>query len=261
MMQSTDFQIHPFPTSRKSVVDGGYLANKRHIIHGLLEVDVTSAKAFIRDYKAKTGETLSFTAYLVNCLAQAVKSHPQVQAYRGWRGHLVIFDAVDVVTLIEAEKNAVAIPHIIRNADQKSFYAIHEEIRTIQHKKANSPQSSKKEKWVFKIPRFLRLRLMSIALKNPHSMKKRAGTVVITSVGMFGNGHGFGIGFLAMHTMGITVGGMFQRPVLCDGVWVNRDMMCITLSFDHDVVDGAPATRFATDFVALLESGFGLDVA
>lgn len=99
---------------------------------------------------------------------------------------------------------------------------------------------------------------MRLALKNLHAMKRNAGTVVITSVGMFGEGHGWGIGFLGFHTMGLTVGGMFQRPKLMNGDWQNRDMVCITLSFDHDVVDGAPASRFAKDFVGLLESGVGL---
>jgi pyruvate/2-oxoglutarate dehydrogenase complex dihydrolipoamide acyltransferase (E2) component len=29
--------------------------------------------------------------------------------------------------------------------------------------------------------------------------------------------------------------------------------------FDHDVVDGAPATRFTRRLVELIESGYGLD--
>lgn len=257
-MQPNHFHTKPFPTSRQSVIDAGYLANRRHIIHGLIEADITPVKSFIRDHKQKTGETVSFTAYLVMCLAHAIQQHPHIQAYRGWRGHLVIYDAVDVVTLIETEKNGVAIPHIIRDAHQKSFQDIHQEIRAVQTKREKSRQQFK-QPLVFKIPRFIRLPLMRLALKNPHAMKRNAGTVVITSVGMFGDGHGWGIGFLGFHTMGLTVGGMFQRPKLINGDWQNCDMLCITLSFDHDVVDGAPASRFAKDFVALLESGFGLN--
>lgn len=36
-------------------------------------------------------------------------------------------------------------------------------------------------------------------------------------------------------------------------------LLSLTLLFDHDVVDGAPAARFARRLVALIESGYGLD--
>lgn len=33
----------------------------------------------------------------------------------------------------------------------------------------------------------------------------------------------------------------------------------MTLSFDHDIIDGAPAARFAQQFATLLESACGLE--
>jgi pyruvate/2-oxoglutarate dehydrogenase complex dihydrolipoamide acyltransferase (E2) component len=36
-------------------------------------------------------------------------------------------------------------------------------------------------------------------------------------------------------------------------------MLNLTVMFDHDVVDGAPATRFTRHLVELIESGYGLD--
>lgn len=260
MTQNQLFKTIPFPSSRHTVVDAGYLAHNRHIIYGFLEIDVTIPKSFIRDYKAQKGESISFTAYLVMCLAQAIKTHPMVQAYRGWRGHLVIYDAVDVVTLIEAEQGGVAIPHIIRNADQKSLLEIHQEIRDVQYKRLNSPQRPKKSNPLLKLPRFIRIPLTRLFFKNPYAMKKYAGTTVITSVGMFGKSHGWGVGFLPLHTTGLTVGGISSKPMLINGEWTNRDILCLTLAFDHDVVDGAPASRFAKELVTLLESGFGLSV-
>jgi hypothetical protein len=52
-----------------------------HSIYGLLEVDVTVARQFIAEHKARTGETLSFTGYLTFCLARAVDEDKAVQAY------------------------------------------------------------------------------------------------------------------------------------------------------------------------------------
>ncbi len=39
----------------------------------------------------------------------------------------------------------------------------------------------------------------------------------------------------------------------------SREILNLTVLFDHDVVDGAPATRFTHRLVELIESGFGLD--
>ena len=108
-------EVKPFPIRRNLVVDAGYLANKRHIIHGLVEVDVTQARKEIKK------QSLSFTAYLVACVGRAVAQDAKVAAYRNWRGQLVIFhNDVDIVTMIEPSENAVAIPHIIRHAESRS---------------------------------------------------------------------------------------------------------------------------------------------
>ena len=79
---------------------------------------------------------------------------------------------------------------------------------------------------------------------------------MLTSVGMFGRSTGgYGIGFLTVHTVGLTVGGISHRPGFdADGIVVTRDYLHLTVSFDHDMVDGAPAARFANCLVELLES-------
>jgi pyruvate/2-oxoglutarate dehydrogenase complex dihydrolipoamide acyltransferase (E2) component len=89
-------------------------------------------------------------------------------------------------------------------------------------------------------------------------MKRHAGTVVVTAVGMFGRGPGWGLGFLPMHTLGLTVGGIGERLDLVDGQLSQREYLCVTISVDHDIVDGAPAARFAQRFRTLVESGYGL---
>jgi pyruvate/2-oxoglutarate dehydrogenase complex dihydrolipoamide acyltransferase (E2) component len=44
-----------------------------------------------------------------------------------------------------------------------------------------------------------------------------------------------------------------------DGRIEIREYLCMTLCFDHDVVDGAPAARFTARFKELVESGYGLE--
>jgi hypothetical protein len=68
------------------------------MILGLTEVDVTRARAHLRDHKAKTGESLSFTAFIIAWVGKAVDENKAVHAYRKGRKHLVLFDKVDVAT-------------------------------------------------------------------------------------------------------------------------------------------------------------------
>jgi pyruvate/2-oxoglutarate dehydrogenase complex dihydrolipoamide acyltransferase (E2) component len=86
-----------------------------------------------------------------------------------------------------------------------------------------------------------------------------AGTVVLTSVGMFGKGGGWGIGFLPTHNLGITVGGINEKPGVHQGHIAIREILNLTISFDHDIIDGAPAARFARILTETIESGVVLE--
>jgi pyruvate/2-oxoglutarate dehydrogenase complex dihydrolipoamide acyltransferase (E2) component len=73
---------------------------------------------------------------------------------------------------------------------------------------------------------------------------------------MFGSGWGIP---LAPMTVMVTIGGITTRPVLVHGEVTNHDFLPLTMSFDHTVIDGAPAARFATAFRGLLESAAVLE--
>jgi pyruvate/2-oxoglutarate dehydrogenase complex dihydrolipoamide acyltransferase (E2) component len=108
------------------------------------------------------------------------------------------------------------------------------------------------------LPTFVRDFFYWVVLKNPHWFKSFGGTVIVTSVGMFGAGGGWGLVFLPYHTLGLTVGGIAQKPGIVDGRIEAREFLDLTISLDHDIVDGAPAARFAQQFKVLVESGYGL---
>lgn len=73
-----DYKTIPFPAARKVIVDAGRWGSRRHLIHALLEIDITQAREIIRERKEPTGRTPSFTGFLVACLAQAIHTHPSV---------------------------------------------------------------------------------------------------------------------------------------------------------------------------------------
>jgi pyruvate/2-oxoglutarate dehydrogenase complex dihydrolipoamide acyltransferase (E2) component len=253
------FDILPFSRSREIVVDAGYLGSKRHIIYGLVEVDVTRARQLRRLLAAGDEAKISFTAFIVASLARAIASNPKVQAYRDWRRRLIVFHDVDVVTMIEPEPGAVAIPHIIRNANRRTVLELSDEIRSIQAGPETSEQQGALVALAPWIPRFTRLLFFWAVKKNPHWFKQLEGTTVVTSVGMFGKSGGWGIGFLPTHTLGLTVGGIAQKLGLHEGRIEVREYLNLTIAFDHDIVDGAPAARFTRKLIDLLETAAVLE--
>ena len=57
----------------------------------------------------------------------------------------------------------------------------------------------------------------------------------------------------------MTVGGIGEKPGVVDGQIAIRDYLSLTISFDHDIIDGAPAARFTKRLKDLIESGYGLE--
>jgi len=56
----------------------------------------------------------------------------------------------------------------------------------------------------------------------------------------------------------VTVGGIGEKQAVVDGQIALREYLSLTVSFDHDLVDGAPATRFTKRLKELIESGYDL---
>ena len=240
------------------MADGGRLGVQKHTVHGLTELDVSVARNFIRQHKAQTAETLSFTAFFLACLGKAIATNTQLHAYRDWRNQLIVFDEVDVNTLFEVHVNGKETirPHILRGVNKKSFRELHAEIRAFQQGHASS-RESKFIEWFVRLPGFARRTFLAVLFKNPKMIKDYYGTVLVSSIGMFGNGMGWGIP-VPNHTLQLTLGGMAKKP----GVWEDRievrEYLSVTISIDHNIVDGAPAARFTQQLKELVESGYGL---
>jgi pyruvate/2-oxoglutarate dehydrogenase complex dihydrolipoamide acyltransferase (E2) component len=89
-------------------------------------------------------------------------------------------------------------------------------------------------------------------MSNPAWFKRLGGTVGLSSVGMFGAGGGWGIP-IAPPTLMITVGGIATKPRYVNGDLEPRELLDLTISVDHAVVDGATAARFTRRLTGLLE--------
>jgi pyruvate/2-oxoglutarate dehydrogenase complex dihydrolipoamide acyltransferase (E2) component len=240
------------------MVDGGRLGIQKHTIHGLVEFDITRAREILRQQKAQTGEALSFSAFILACLGKAIDQNKSMHAYRNWRNQLILFDDVDVNMLfeVEVEGKKTIRPHILRGVNKKSLAEIHAEIRAFQ-KGHQESREAKFIDWFVRLPGFVRRLFLRLLFKNPQMIKDYYGTVLVTSIGMFGRGSGWGIP-VPNHTLQLTLGGICEKPGVIEHRIEVREYLSVTISFDHDVVDGAPAARFVQQLKELIEGSDGL---
>ncbi len=250
--------VVPFPPSRQAVAQAMRVGRRQAPMHGLFDVDVTEARR--RLAQAQPPESL--TAFIVAAVARAAAAHPEVHAYRNWRGRLVLHRHVDVATLVEVptEEGPFPLAHLIRDADIRDVTDIGAEIRGVKADPSSSPSGrllARVAPIAGRIPGLVRLFYWWAA----RSVRARriGGTVSVTSVGMFAGGGGFGIGFPTVLTLTVVIGGLSQRPRVREGQVEIRDILDLTVTLDHNVVDGAPAARFGAELRRLIESAEILD--
>lgn len=262
------YRTVPFAPSQRQSLDWLALMHRQHTVHALIEVDVTEARRRIRARRAASGEGLSFTAFVVGAFARAVAEDPRVHAYRKGSRRLVLFDDVDVTVLVESdlEGDRIPVPHIVRAANRKDALEIHREIRAAQT--GDVPYAAAR-RWLplwLLVPGFIRRFAWSSLLADPRRRRRLTGTAAVTAVGMFGRGVGWVVP-LTDYSVALAVGSIARRPVVVPDdapggggeTIAIREMLALTISVDHDVVNGAPAARFTMRLKELLERGEGID--
>jgi hypothetical protein len=234
----------------------------------MLEVDVTEARRAIRDYRRRAGVRLSFTAWLISCVARAAADHPRVHSIRLGKRKMVVFDEVDVAVLVERtleggmDAESLPMPTVIRQANRKSPAEIQQEIRRAQEARISPGASSlegsvsaRLQSLFFSAPAWVRdLLFWRWLVRSPWRIKRTMGTVVVTAAGMASPGIlTWGIP-LSLHPLAVGVGGIARRSAGAEG----REVLGLTVVFDHDVTDGAPVGRFVHRLTQLIAGCEGL---
>lgn len=240
--------------NRKMVAASASVTARKNTIHSVAQVDITEPRRLIKAHFGKTGEKLSFTAYIVYCLAQVVKEHPHLNAFIR-RNRLITLEDVTISVLVEREFDGEKVPEpvSIRAAQNLTYRQINQQIRDAQKNVSRGLGESAGMGWIRFIPKFLLKTFVRIAARNI-KMAMRYGEVAVTAVGMFSREpvwfipHGTG-------TVLITVGSIEHRTVFINDRHETREYLCLTGSFDHDIVDGAPAARFMNQFLETVKSG------
>ena len=254
MNQKSGYKIIPLTFNRKAVIASASVTKEKNTFHSITEVDISVPLRVINEYFQQTGVKLSLTAYIVTCLAQVIKDHPLLNSFiKG--NKQIILDDVTVSVLIEREIKGEKVPEpvAISNAQTKTYLQINNEIRTAQNQEGQQLGNLSKMTWIRFIPGFLLRTFIRIADRNI-KMGKRYGKVAVTAVGMFNRTNVWFIPH-GSATVVITVGGINSNLVKEGDKIIEKEHLCLTASFNHDIVDGAPASRFMNQFVETIKSG------
>lgn len=185
-------------------------------------IDMDSAMATRKRLNELSPVKISFNDLVVKACALALRQNPAINA--SWLGDSIRYNKVYNIGVAVAVDEGLVVP-VIRNADMKSLSQISAEVKD-KAKKATDR----------KLP-----------------MEDMQGnTFSISNLGMFGIEE-----FTAIinppDSCILAVGGISQVPVVKNGEIVVGNVMKITLSCDHRVVDGASGAKFLNDVKALLE--------
>jgi 2-oxoacid dehydrogenases acyltransferase (catalytic domain) len=248
---------HPYPRLRNFVLDVLAEGRRKHIAHIMLEAEIGGIQERLAERRQRGQAAVSMTSYIAKSFACAIEADKRVQAYRLGKSRLIAFDDVDLTFLVERQWEGASIPvfYIVRAAQQKSAPEIHRELQAARTTPlATTGPMNALEMRFFLLPRLLRKAVWLVIRRNPYWFKDVAGTAAVTALGMYGSGTAAGIPITPM-TLTLTIGTIESKPALQDGQLVERDVVHLVLSVDHDVVDGAPLMRFTERFKQLLRDG------
>jgi pyruvate/2-oxoglutarate dehydrogenase complex dihydrolipoamide acyltransferase (E2) component len=221
-------------------------------MHGLLAVDVTDARRLLAGHR----EPLSMTAFVVAAVARAAAAHPEVHAYRDWRGRLVRHRHVDVQTLVEVptEQGPFGLVHVVRDADVRDVPAITAELRGVKADMTTTGTGRALQRLAplaGRVPGVFPA--MYAVMSRSVRAHELAGTVQVTAVGMFAGGGGFALAPPTLASTLVVVGGISRRPRVVEERIAIGEVLDLTVTVDHNVVDGGPATRFGADLRSRME--------
>lgn len=184
-------------------------ASFRTAPHSTIMMEVDASKAMATHEQLK----VSYSAILVRAVASALAQHPMMNS--SLEGNQIrIFEEVNVGVAVATE-NGLVVP-VVHGAEQKSLQELE---KTIEELTAKAKQG----------------KLTKEDVSN--------GTFTITNLGMYEVDSFIPI-INPPEAAILAVGAIKKKPVVIDGKIEIRPMTTLSLTYDHRIVDGAPAAEF-----------------
>ena len=221
-----DADFEDVPTSQMRKVIARRLAESKfsapHFYLGI-DVEMSTAIAYRKQLNAASDTKISFNDIVVKCTAKALRSHPAVNS--SWLGDHIRYNRDINIGVAVAVEDGLLVP-VVRHADRKGMAEINAEVKQM----AGLAKERKLQ---------------------PQQMQ--GNTFTISNLGMFDITE-----FTAIinppDACILAVGSIKQVPVFKDGEVVPGNVMRLTLSCDHRVVDGATGAKFLATLKGLLEN-------
>ncbi|MBB6454200.1 2-oxoisovalerate dehydrogenase E2 component (dihydrolipoyl transacylase) [Salirhabdus euzebyi] len=222
-----DIEI-PVTGVRKAIAQNMVRA-KQEIPHAwmMVEVDVTNLveyrNSLKNEFKQKEGFGLTFFAFFVKAVAQALKEFPQINS--SWAGDKII-QRKDINLSIAVAKDQELFVPVIRNADEKSIKGIAKDIHTLAGKARSGKLTS---------------------------ADMQGGTFTVNNTGSFGSVQSMGVINYPQAAI-LQVESIVQKPVIINGMFAARHMVNLCLSLDHRILDGLICGQFLKRVKEILEN-------
>jgi len=188
-----------------------------------LDIDMDNAIAFRKSVNNVEGYKISFNDIVVKAVALSLRKHPAVNS--AWMGDFIRRNQHVHIGVAVAVDEGLLVP-VVRFADTKSFMEISGEVKNFAEKaKTKKLQPSDWE----------------------------GNTFTISNLGMFGI-ESFTAIVNPPDSCILAVGGIKEVPVVKNGAIVPGNVMKVTLSCDHRVVDGASGAAFLQSFKECMEN-------
>jgi pyruvate dehydrogenase E2 component (dihydrolipoamide acetyltransferase) len=196
-------------------------------VTGMDEVDVTKLVE-IRTVLAKQLESesikLTYLPFIIKAVTRALQEHPIFNAMVDEETNEIVLKKEYHIGIATATKEGLVVP-VIKHADQKSIRELAIEIAEL---------SEKAHRHTLRIDEL------------------QGSTFTITSTGAGGGWFATPIiNYPEVAILGVHA--IKRRPVVIGDEIVIRDMMGMSLTFDHRVIDGEPAGRFMRTVARILE--------
>lgn len=249
-MESGSKKLSPF---RLLSMYGYEALGEGHNMYALLDLDVTDIRQMLRSQR-KGGRNVSFFGFLLGAIAKTIDENKELNHIRcGRRIHY--FNEVDIDIPIELKLDGISVPrkYIVRDAAKKSLVEITQEIEKAKKSWKESGITGEDDKWALgwikfttMVPKWLFKFIVRQISKKPLIVKKRFGTTYVTCVSGFSDVPGFAIPYVAGQTrpLAFAIGSLMKKPGVKGSEIKIREYLSLTISINHDLVDGAPAARF-----------------
>lgn len=191
------------------------------------EVDMTNVTKHRADHAAefekKEGFKLTFTPYIVDAVAKAIKKYPLINT--SIEGDKIIKKNFINIGIAVASDNGLIVP-VIKNAEEKNFLGLARAVNDLAVRTRNKKLT-------------------------PDDIQ--GGTFTISNYGVFGTM--FGTPIISQPQVAILgTGAIKKRVAVIDDAIAIRSIAYFTLSFDHRIVDGALGGMFLEEIVQHLQN-------